>query len=88
MQGVMMSCFQKCKTNLSNMKKLARTTTYHSIRNSKSRMGRPPGRAGRSVDLLQIFDRWLIGFRKHAPIEADSNKGGARPVGREIKNKY
>jgi hypothetical protein len=65
------------------MKKLARTTTYHSIRNSKSRMGRLPSRAGRSVYLLQILDRWLIGFRKHAPIEADSNKGGARPIGRK-----
>jgi hypothetical protein len=70
------------------MKKLARITTHHTIRGSQPKAETLSSRAGRSVYLLQIFDRWLSGSRKNTPMRADSIKGGARPNGREIQNKY
>lgn len=65
------------------MKKLARTTTYHTIRGSQPKAEMLSHRAGHILSLLRIFDGWLFGFRKHAPMGANSNKGGAHPVGRE-----
>jgi len=70
------------------MKKLARITTHHTIRGSQPKAETSLRPASHSVYLLQIFDRWLIGFRKHAPTGLDPIKGGARPIGREIQNKY
>jgi len=87
MQGVMTSCFQKCKTGLTTMKKLARTTRYRTIRGSQPKAERLSSRAGHSAYLVQILDRWLVGFRKHAPVGVNSKKGGTRPLGRDIENK-
>ena len=69
------------------MKKLARTTTHHTFRGSQPKAERFSIHAGHSVYLVQIFDQWLVGFRKHAPMGVDSNKGGTRPAGRYFQNK-
>ena len=88
MQGVMTSCLQKCKTNLSKMKKLARITTHHTIRSSQPKAEMLSHRASHILGLVRILDGWLFGFRKNSPVWVDSIKGGARPAGREIQNKY
>jgi hypothetical protein len=67
------------------MKKLARTTTHHTFRGSQPNTERFSIHAGHSVYLVQMFDRWLVGFRKHAPVGVDSKKGGARPKRRDIE---
>jgi len=69
------------------MKKLARTTRYRTIRGSQPKAERLSSRVSHSVYLVQAFDRWLAGFRKHAPMGVDSKKGGARPIRRDIENK-
>ena len=69
------------------MKKLARTTRYRTIRGSRPKEERLSSRISHSVYLVQAFDRWLVGFRKHAPVGVESKKGGARPLGRDIENK-
>ena len=56
------------------------------IRGSHPKTERLSIRAGHYLNLLKIFGGWLFG--KHAPTGVDSTKGGARPVGREIENKY
>lgn len=65
------------------MKKLARTTRYHTIRSSQLKAKRLSGRIGHFPSYLGIFDRWLIGLRKWAPMKINSVTGGARPNGRE-----
>jgi hypothetical protein len=70
------------------MKKLARITTHHTIRGSQPKAEMLSQRASHILSLLGIFDRWFFGFRKNTPMRDDSIKGGARPNGREIQNKY
>ena len=69
------------------MKKLARTTRYHTFRGSRPKAESLSKRLGHSAYLVQVFDRWLVGFRKQTPVGVDSNKGGARPIRRDIENK-